>query len=120
MSKSDFRVLSINNFDQNKLINEGISNDQSLILRSIFIMINNNIQKDGTERFTHIEEGGEIYYDISREAIIRSIPILNLNEMKFYRLVNPLIKKCFIVKRPIKTKFWIRLNNLEKLRNDLT
>jgi len=119
MNRCDFRLLSINNFDQNKLINENITLEQSLILKTIFVMINNNIQKDGTERYTTIVEDNEVYYDISREAIIKAVPILKLDKMKFYRTVNPLIQKEFIVKRPIKTKFWIRLNNLDKLRNDI-
>lgn len=108
---SKFKLLTINGFDQNRLIQFNISHDQSLILRSIFVMINNNIDAHGNEYHNSIIEDGHTYYDIPQWDIIDSLPILNIkNKRTLQRLLKPLIEQEFIIKRPIETKFWIRLN----------
>ncbi|HBP43087.1 MAG TPA: hypothetical protein DD621_00120 [Clostridiales bacterium] len=108
---SKFKLLSINGFDQNKLRQFNITHDQSLILRSIFVMINNNTDPNGNEYHNSIIDNGYIYYDIPQWDIIDSVPILNIkNKRTLQRLLKPLIEQGFIIKRPIETKFWIRLN----------
>lgn len=117
--KSTFILLTINGFDQQKLIENGISNDQSAILRSIFVMCNNNIRPDGLPYRDTLEVDGIKYYEIPQEDIIAGVPILKIKSKRaLYNYLKPLIDKNFILKYPIKTKFFIALNNLNKLRND--
>ncbi len=116
---SNFKLLTINNFDQQKLIENGISNDQSAILRLIFVMCNNNVRSDGTPYRDSLEVDGITYYEIPQEEIIAGVPILKIKSKRaLYNYIKPLMDKQFILKYPIKTKFFIALNNINKLRND--
>lgn len=106
-----FKLKTINRFSQEKLIANNISWKQSCILYALFVMINNNVDVDGQEfRKTHIFNG-ETYYDFNQWEIIDAIPICKYKDKRqFRRDVAPLIKKGFIIKYPISTKFLIRLN----------
>ena len=108
----------IQGFSQLKLIENNISVNQALVLRAIFILINNNTTKTGEEIHKTLTVDDKVYYDINQWEIMDALPIVgyNKNKRNLYRDLKPLIEKGFIVKYPIKTKFLIRLevDNLYK------
>ena len=109
--RAKFKLLSIDIFNQEKLIKYDINLKQILILKALFVMINNNIAKDGTEYRKTITVDDETYYDFNQWDIIDAIPICEFKtKRQLQRELSPLISKGFIKKYPIATKFLIKLN----------
>ena len=108
--QGNFILKKIDFFNQEKLIKNGISIRQMCILKTLFVMINNNIDKQGLElRQTRLIDN-EIYYDFNQRDIYKSLPLIYNSQRTFSRDLTPLINKGFIIKYPIDTKFLIRLN----------
>lgn len=115
--RAKFKLLTIDFFNQEKLIEHNINLKQICILKALFVMMNNNISKDGSEYRKTIVVDNETYYDFNQWDIIDAIPICEFKtKRQLQRELAPLIQKGFIVKYPIATKFLIKLN-LEKLLN---